>query len=495
MAKPKKKTKIILISILIILALSFIAYFGVTNAITGIGERLDYTIISGNWNQKYIAEGNTGTYVLEAKLKENLTDGINAIYFTSDWDIETIYDSSTDGRFNLKTEIYNYETSSWEKIDENSFSLKNYKSMRSELGTDGEQIYVTGIPELMDSIKTKDADKSSNRRYTSYLSCLDGMSVSEAKSLYCEGKTSNRCTGDSRYTIKCVYAGESISEHEVDDDSDEKWDIEYFPKLFKADSRHIRNNNIKLRGTIRINSKGLIDITQSDILDLDFWKAESQLIDTYSGTDCTLKEKYTYQVLDTDYYTLKECQIANRLVDDPEQPDSPQPSSFSRLIDSIKSWFTNLFDKIFTYQSIVGDKSIEPNTQHTYQISISTDTPDKDYSDGTYQVQYGNWALLDSEGNIEQEGNWEEIDGIYQKSVTITTPSQIGDYVLVGIIDQFDMTFDYSTGEWSYTESIVNKEAINLETEYSVTNPTNPTPSALSQFLSKIWNWFLNLFN
>lgn len=195
------------------------------------------------------------------------------------------------------------------------------------------------------------------------------------------------------------------------------------------------------------------------------------------------------EVTSNDYPTLDECE-SNRVVE--VVPVAPQPSAISSFINKIVTWIVTVFKNLFP-QSIAGATLVEPNTQETYQIDLSTDAPDTDWSDGTYQVQYGSWALVDKDGNIKQQGEWEEIsDGKYTKSVTLMTPSDIGNFALVGLIDQFDMSYDYTTKTWNSAETIVNKEAIDLQTKYTVVAPSNPNPSPISSFVAFIKSFLCN---
>ena len=178
------------------------------------------------------------------------------------------------------------------------------------------------------------------------------------------------------------------------------------------------------------------------------------------------------------------------------EPIPPQPGGFLSLINRIIDWFKNLFSTIFVQQSVIGPQVVEPNTQHTYEIDLSATIPDSDWSDGTYEVQYANWALIDSSGNIKQQGNWEQVNGKYVKSVTITTPSDIGDYALLGMITQFNMTYDSSTGQWvTSEEQIINKEAIDLKTEYTIEEPEVPIPGGFQKFIQIIIDFFKNLWS
>ncbi len=176
------------------------------------------------------------------------------------------------------------------------------------------------------------------------------------------------------------------------------------------------------------------------------------------------------------------------------KPTIPSPQAISNWIDSIIDWIRNLFANIFTF-SITGPQTVEPNTQATYTIDLNAQIPDSDWSDGTYSVQYGNWALIGENSNIKQQGTWEKINGQYSKSVTLTTPSNIGDYILVGIITQIDMNYNFDTGQWTTgEEQIINKEAIDLKTKYTVEAPEVPLPGGFQKFINDIINFLKNLF-
>lgn len=63
------------------------------------------------------------------------------------------------------------------------------------------------------------------------------------------------------------------------------------------------------------------------------------------------------------------------------------------------------------------------------------------------------------------------------------------------MITQFDMTFNFNTGQWiTSDEIIINKEAIDLKTGFSVTEPEVPVPSGFQTFINSIINFFRNLF-
>ena len=217
----------------------------------------------------------------------------------------------------------------------------------------------------------------------------------------------------------------------------------------------------------------------------------------YSACRCQIKgepETGKYQYCKLGYECLGDAGKGLCYKINVEKPIKPTPPKIEVFVNKIISFIRKLFSQIFVQQTIIGDKIVEPNTLATYQIDISTNIPDKNYSDGTYQVQYGAWALVDKDGNILKNSDWEEINGEYKKSVTITTPNNIGDYALIGLIEQFDMDYSYNNKVWNSKESIANKEAINLETKYSIIEPEKPSPYSISSILGSIKSFICNNF-
>ncbi len=178
-----------------------------------------------------------------------------------------------------------------------------------------------------------------------------------------------------------------------------------------------------------------------------------------------------------------------------EEPTPPSPNGFILLIQNIIDWIRGLFNSFFKL-SITGSSIVEPNTLQTYNIELTTQVPDSIWNDGTYEVQYANWALISSNGEIKEEGTWERVNGSYNKEVIITTPSNLEDFVVIGVITQIDMTYNSTTLEWSSSEErIVNKEAIDVKTKLSVTEPEEPPPSGFTNLIDRILDWFRNFFS
>ena len=176
-------------------------------------------------------------------------------------------------------------------------------------------------------------------------------------------------------------------------------------------------------------------------------------------------------------------------------PTITQKPSFVNFLSAIGNWISDLFKNIFsgTSESIIGAKNVLPNSVQTYQISLNTTTPDSNYSDGSYQVQYSNWALVNTNNTIVQQGEWETItNGIYNKNITITVPNDLSQNVLIAMIYEYDMNYNFTTSNWTTSsESIKVKEGINLKTGLPI--PVNPNPISLNIF-SRIWDSIINFF-
>ncbi len=172
-------------------------------------------------------------------------------------------------------------------------------------------------------------------------------------------------------------------------------------------------------------------------------------------------------------------------------PPKPKPF-FEIIIDKIKSWIKSLFDWFIKYQ-IVGEKEPLVGSLQTYTISVSATKPDSDFSDGSYQLQQANWALIDKAGAIKQQGEWEEVDGTYTKTVTITIPTEPARYVLIATIYQYDMVYDTTTKAWKITkEEVVAKEAYDIRS-VPPAPPIKPPPS-FGEIIKKIVDWLKSLF-
>jgi len=176
----------------------------------------------------------------------------------------------------------------------------------------------------------------------------------------------------------------------------------------------------------------------------------------------------------------------------------PRPKGFSQLLIRIWDKIKAIFEKISPRFSIVGEKVIEVGKNYTYQIELRVPPPDLNWSDGTYQVQYASWALIDKNKNIIQEGEWEEINGTYLKNITIKAPENVDDYLIIAMVTQFDMNYNTETKSWDTSEEkIILLESINLRTTKPtiITKPSKPSPKGIISWINSVLGWFSNLFN
>ena len=167
---------------------------------------------------------------------------------------------------------------------------------------------------------------------------------------------------------------------------------------------------------------------------------------------------------------------------------------FSSILSKIADWFKNLFEALRSL-SVVGQASGLPNSVQAYSISLSAPIPNSDYSKGNYQVQYANWALVDSNNNIKQQGEWEQVNGFYNKSISITLPSEVNKYALIAVINQYDMSYNFTSKEWKTTkDEVISKEAYNLQTKLPTPVSSAPSINKFLDIINAILNWFKSLF-
>lgn len=178
--------------------------------------------------------------------------------------------------------------------------------------------------------------------------------------------------------------------------------------------------------------------------------------------------------------------VSNACVFEPTPPPAP---FWQGIVDFLISWIRSIFQYFFT---IVGATEVMPGQTYSYDIMLSATAPDSDYSDGTVQYQYGNWALVNSSGAIIQEGSWEQVEGTYVKQVDITIPAVARNHALIGVIHQYDLSFNFVSGEWETTkEEVVAKEGIDLRTNLPAPEPPTPILTLLSNIIGGLWSWIL----
>ena len=215
-------------------------------------------------------------------------------------------------------------------------------------------------------------------------------------------------------------------------------------------------------------------------------------VTSFSGG--TIKVKFLkegIQCLDNSNCALNEtCKNNLCVLDIPTPP--PVTPFWSKILNTIIDWIKNIFDFFF---SITGQTTVEPNTIQSYQINLLTSIPDSDYSDGTYQRDMSNWAMIDKNNNIIKEGTWEETFGDYSKNVTITVPSNPMNFAIIGLIYRYTMKYTPGIGWETISEEIIAKEGLNVATKIPAPDDT-PIPGfqSLIKLISDFINWLINLF-
>ena len=143
--------------------------------------------------------------------------------------------------------------------------------------------------------------------------------------------------------------------------------------------------------------------------------------------------------------------------------------------------------------SIIGpSEMVDPGASVSYEINIDTGSnKDTDYSDGTYEARQATWVFIDSDDNILEQGDWQEIDRYYIETVSLTAPLTPGEYAIVGMVIQDEAT--YSNGVWSWGEwDVINKEISNLCVGVPI--PPPPVPPVLAEVFGKILDWLSGYF-
>jgi len=484
MKNKKKLNKLIIFSILfLVVGIFFIGFLS--------QSFFGWTTLTGYTNPFHINPGISGANSTEAYLV--LPKLTNNFSFNVKYHLQSDNGDDMSGNADIVViyEIFNYKTNQYETIENKEWYLQpctssNRCTSQTSLYTSGTNIYQTNIPQHLTSIRY------GKYVYKQSFSCLNNQTAEYAQSV------NPYSVGSSSYSYYCIYPDKFVIDKSAYDSSIQRYNIKYFPQLLTFGKDYIKEDKAKFRISVNSKNSNSGNIHQNDF-DVDLWNIVSGKLNYYEYDSTTNKcnlvqlEEYRKNVT-IDFDNLTACNNAYNLIS--SAPTSPTPTGFTLWISLIVDWFKNLFSgSLFLSQTMLGNTTIQPNSIQTYTINLTAPTPDNDWSDGNYQVQYANWALIDSNGNIKLQGNWEKINGIYNKQITITTPSNIGNYVLLGVITQYNMTYDYSLGIWNHAEEqLINKEAINLKSKYSIISPTNPSASGWNNFLSSIINWFKNLF-
>ena len=198
---------------------------------------------------------------------------------------------------------------------------------------------------------------------------------------------------------------------------------------------------------------------------------------------------------DGDYLTQDICYdySCQNVPYDISEPDTPAPSGFQALISDLIDWIKQIFNQFF-FMSIFGDKEVTPGETVNYVIDMTTTAPDHIYHDGTYQTQYGYWALLDTSGNVlVGQTAGVEVNGTYKTTAIVEIPQNYDSYILVATITQIDSSYDFNSQTWVHgDETVIVKEALDLTSEAPAI--IKPAPSGLSLMLSGLIEWLKDLF-
>lgn len=171
-----------------------------------------------------------------------------------------------------------------------------------------------------------------------------------------------------------------------------------------------------------------------------------------------------------------------------EIPYKPRPET--NIFNNLKNFADYIENPPFL--SIVSSSKIyTPGQMATFAINMVAISPDQECSDGFCQIQYGGWALYDSNKNvIANSASWKEVYGTYNDTVMITLPTKIGQYAFISVIDQFNMTYSTIVGcpqNWCVNESVVSKEG-------TVISVQAPSPTGLGIVPQPSTNFFTSFF-
>lgn len=293
----KKKLKNILIGISLAILVGAVFYFGLQQSVLGVSDSLDFQ------SEFSFNDAQTGLGVAEGYL--TLPKDTTNFAFTVDYKLQTIYKNTATGKANVKYELFNYKTNSWETIHDKSWSIVGRSDGSNDIDFDGENVYIDRTPE-----RTLVSNLVSSGTYDKYYGCLDGMTIEEAKILNPPSE------GTSTYRYYCAYPDSTTKEYDYRDSSNE-YDLIYFPRLIIKTSDYINQENKALfRITYNPTSSGFRGLYEGNFR-IKLWTVETPKIDVWTlvnGSCIETKELYTYQLPSSFYYTANECMVDNGLI-------------------------------------------------------------------------------------------------------------------------------------------------------------------------------------
>ena len=282
-------------------AIGLVLYFGVQQSVLGVSETLDFGEEGSNVFDFDDGIAGTGTAVGSLTLPNDTS----LFAFTVNYQLKTIYKSTTTGRANVKYEIFNPTTNAWETIHDKSWSISGCSTSTNTIDFDGETVYQNGLPEHIVSSLV------GSGTYDKYFGCLNGMTVEEAKQL------NVWLEGTSTYRYYCMYPDTYQKEYDYRDASD-NYDLEYFPPLITKDKSYINSDN-KVLFRITYNSISGLRSKDNGDFRIQLWNVETPKTTVFfpdeNKTECISQEKYNYQILATDYYTKGECEYQNNITE------------------------------------------------------------------------------------------------------------------------------------------------------------------------------------
>lgn len=143
----------------------------------------------------------------------------------------------------------------------------------------------------------------------------------------------------------------------------------------------------------------------------------------------------------------------------------------------------------FLLQITPSKNTVKPGSPLTFNVSLDVG-PVGELTRSEYKRRWASWFIVDSNNNVIQKGDWQEIDHKYEKEVSVNAPSSPEKYVFVSLIRE--NYFVYTSNGWT----LDSKKTIAKESQKFTVKPEAPQPSppVLSQILQNIINWLKGLF-
>lgn len=183
-------------------------------------------------------------------------------------------------------------------------------------------------------------------------------------------------------------------------------------------------------------------------------------------------------------------------VTQPTAEDIPEPASVQDVVNLELAAFAN---EIISGQTETGSISgelinITFGEQRMVVISLETEAPDKDFTDGDITYQYGNWVILDDQNQIIRNGEYSNVSGNYSEQITIST-SRSGNFVLIPYIIEHKISFNMTSATWSEDEGfeVLEKEGalVSVQEEVIIIDDGDDDEEGISLIL---WGIIIGIF-